>query len=572
MRARTRMRFATGLGCVGMLALVGCMGIPTSGPVEPGEVVLPEPDTAIPMPFGPVNDASPMEIVNGFLAAAAVGVYDDYETALEFLTGTAANQWKPRAGITIYENEAPVPRVIEREGIAALSVESVATVDDAGRYTESATDAPVKLDLTLNQDGAGQWRITGVPDGVLMRWSDFVSSHREVAVYFATPDGSVLVPEMRWFAASKVVDGAVQALVGGPSPWLRDGVRTGVPDGVRPPAGVTIDEDNVLTVRLTSDLAGTPDAQERSLLQAQLKATIASTHAVVSDIKVTINDELSEAVDAPDLIINPSSDGGPYVLVTAADGVAALAQVSGGEAQPVADAAPLTGLRAASPALSLDGSVRVVLDDGRRVVLLPLEGAEPQELFPGTALLPPSVDRHGWIWTSESESAGVLTAVSASGEPPVEIAADWLAGRQVRSIRVSRDGARVAVAYQSPDGPSVIEVAAIVRDEEGRPQGLGEARLVVGAALTDVVEVSWLDEATLAVLGTGPGADTPAAYTVPLGGRSQMRPALPGATGIAAAPGALYVVDAAGELLLLRGEASTWTLVADEVRDPAFPG
>jgi hypothetical protein len=555
------------------------MGIPTSGSVEPGEVVLEEPGAAIPIPFGPAEDASAEEIVHGFLAAAAVGVYDDYATAMEFLTGTAANGWDPRAGITIYDDEVPNVNVIEREGVAALSVGSIATVDESGRYTESWTDAPVKQNITLNQDGAGQWRITGVPDGVLMSWTDFESSHRAVGVYFATLDGQTLVPEVRWFFESRRLDGAVQALVAGPSSWLRDGVRTGVPEGVRPPAGVTIDDDDVLTVQLASDIAGTPDTQDRSLLQAQLKATITSTREVVSDIKVTVNDELSEAVDAPAPTVNPSPSGGPYVLVTGADGVAVLAEVRAGEAQPVADAAPLVGLNASSPAISLDGSIRVVLDDAQRLVLLPLDAGEPQVLFPlegaepqvGTSLLPPSVDRHGWVWTGERLSAGVLTAVSATGEV-LEVPTGWLADREVRSIRVSRDGARIAVAYQSPDGPSVIEVAAIVRDEDGRPQGLGEARLVVGAALTDVVEISWLDESTLAVLGAGQAAEGPMAYTVPLGGRSEVRPALPDAQGIAAAGEALYLVDASGELLLLRGEASTWTSVVAGVRDPTFPG
>jgi hypothetical protein len=572
MRARRRSRLVTGLGCAGVLALAGCMGIPTSGTVEPGEVVLEEPGAAIPIPSGPSEDASAEEIVNGFLAAAGAGVYDDYATALEFLTSTAANGWNPRAGITIYDEE-PIVRVLEGQEVAALSVGTVATVDDAGRYTESSTDAPVKLDLTLNQDGAGQWRISDLPDGVLMSWTDFESSHRAVGVYFAALDGETLVPEVRWFFESKRVDGAVQALVAGPSEWLRDGVRTGVAAGVRSPAGVTIDDDDVLSVTLTSDIAGTLDPQDRSLLQAQLEATIAATRAVVSDIKVTVNDELSEAVEGPEPVIDPPPGSGPYVLVTGGDGVDALAEIRGGEVQVLADAAPLAGLTASSPAISLDGSIRVVLDAAQRLVLLPLEGAEPQVLHEGASLLPPSIDRHGWVWTGERLSAGTLTAVSASGEDPVEVPVDWLADREVRSIRVSRDGARLAVAYQSPDGPTVIEVAAIVRDADGRPQGLGEARLVVGAALTDVAEISWLDESTLAVLGKGQGVENLTAYTVPLGGRSEARPALPAAQGIAAALEALYLVDADGELLLLRGEASTWTSVADVVvRDPAFPG
>lgn len=571
-RSLARTRLAAGLACAGVLALAGCMGIPTSGPVEAGEVVLPEQGTSIPIAYGPTVDASPEEIVNGFLRAAAVGVYDDYATAMEFLTGTAAKQWRPRTTITIYDTGVPQVRMVESDGVAAVSVEASATVDDAGRYTESPPDAAaVKQDLVLGQNGAGQWRITDLPDGVLMSRSGFETSHREVGIYFATLDRAALVPEMRWFAESKLLDGAVQALVAGPSPWLRDGVVTGVPDGVRPPAGVLLDSDNTVTVNLTSNLANPADSQDRSLLQAQLVATINSTHVAFKGVRVTVNDQSSEAVETLNLPVDPAPTGGPYVLAAGTDGTTVLAEVTGGEVVPVEGAAPLTGLVASSPAVSLDGTIRAVLDGGQRLVVLPPDSAPPVEVHAGTALLAPSVDRYGWIWTGERQSVGALAAVSASGEV-VPVTADWLAGREVRSVRVSRDGSRIAVAYQSPAGPSVIEVASVVRDDDGRPQSLGEERLVVGASLTDVTEVAWLDAATLAVLGTGAGAEIPTAYTVPLGGRTSMKPTVAGARGIAAAPETLYLVDETGSLLLLRGQTSTWTAVVTGVRDPVLGG
>lgn len=561
---------ATAVACAGLLALTGCMGIPTSGPVQEGEVQLSEPDSVIPMPTGPRAGATPEEIVNGFLAAAAVGVYDDYQTAMEFLSVPARGEWVPWASTTVYGTSDPDVDVDEEEGIAVVTVEPVATVDDGGRYTEAAGGTPMPLALSLTQS-AGEWRITDLPDGVLMSYNGFVDSHREVGIYFASLDGQVLVPEMRWFQRSKVVEEAARALVEGPSPWLRDGVRTGVPGGVTPPlAGVMIDDANVLTLNLSSDIAGTPEVSERNLLQEQLAATLAGTRAVISDITVTLNGRpWAPTSDVPDLVVNPAPASGPFVLVDDADGVSYLAEIANGEAVPVPDVAPLTGMRASSPAVSLDGAIRVVLDDRQRLVLLPAEGGDPTTIHEGTALLPPSVDRHEWVWTAEQFPTAGLTAVSASGEVQ-EVPADWLVGREVRSVRVSRDGVRVAVAYQSPEGPSVIEVAAIVRDEDGRPQGLGAGRLVVGASLDDVVEVSWLNESTLAVLGTGAGVDALTAYEVPLGGSSTSKAAQPGAVDIAATPERIYLADEVG--VLRRNQANTWTLVVDGVRDPAFPG
>lgn len=570
-RHRAWPAMASALTCVGVLALTGCVGIPTSGPVEEGEVVLPEQDDAIPIPTGPREDATPEEIVKGFLAASAAGVYDDYQTAREFLSGGARTDWDPWASTTVYGTADPVVRVDEPDAVALVTVEPVATVDDAGRYTESATGTDVlPLSFSLAQS-AGEWRISELPDGVLMSYTSLESSHREVGVYFASLDGQVLVPEMRWFQRSKIVEQATRALIEGPSPWLRDGVRTGVPAGVSPPlAGITIDGANVLTLNLTSDIAGTPSVEDRDLLQEQLTATLAGTQKVISGITVTLNGRpWAPTSDVPQLEVNPTPTSGPFVLVDDADGVSTLTEVLNGKLVPVADAAPLTGLRAESPAVSLDGSIRVVLDGRRRLMLIPPDSGEPTPLVEGTALLPPSVDRYGWTWTAEELPATGLTAVSASGEV-LDVAADWLAGREVRSLRVSRDGVRVAVAYQSPEGPSVIEVAAIVRDGDGRPQSLGAERQVVGASLVAVDEISWLDEGTLAVLGMGAGVEAPTAYEVPLGGRTSSKPLQPGAVDIAATPERIYLADVDG--VLRRSQASTWTPVVTGVRDPAFPG
>lgn len=566
-----RARRHAGLVAAGLataLALAGCMGMPTSGPVEGGDVVVPEPENAIPIPSGPVEGATPEVIVKGFLAAAAAGVYDDFETAKSFLTAPAAQKWRPQAATTLYLTQDPTVRIAQAERSASVTVEPVGTVDDAGRYTEEAEGASLQLPLTLAQV-RGEWRISGLPDGILMSLNSFQGAHRPVRIYFASPDGRQLIPEQRWFLASRVVPEAAKALVDGPSPWLRDGVTTGVPEGVRLLySGITL-EDTVLTVGLASDIGKAPDVEQRNLLQAQLEATMASANTGVTDIKVTINDQPWEPSGVPDLVVDPAPSRGPYVLARDDAGSSVLAEVVDGKVVPVADAAPLGGLLASSPAVSQDGTVRVVLDAGHRLVLVPPDGAQLRTLVDGTALLAPSVDRFDWAWTGERSSAGTLVAVSAAGER-VPVAADWLSGRQVRSVRVARDGARVAVAYQNADGRSVVEVAAVVRDAQGKPQRLSGDRLVVGASLTDVTEVSWLDETRLAVLGVGPAGTTPSAYYVPLGGPSEGKATQSGLANIAAMPDRLYAADDEGRLL--RFQLNTWAEVAEGVRDPAFPG
>jgi hypothetical protein len=581
MGARTCRRSAALSALGAVVVLGGCMGIPTSGEVHSAEVAVQEPDTAIPVPAGPAADATPDQIVQGFLAAVGAGVYDDYETARKFLTGEAASTtsgWTPDADTTVYSQTPDIE--LRENGDVLVSVDAVATVDKGGRYVESSPGARPQLTFDLDEEAPGQWRIAGLQDGVLMDLPTFRNTHREMRVYFASPgaDNKLLVPELRWFPVNRVVHDAVYALVDdGPSTWLRDGVVTGVPEGVElSNNGVVGPVDGVVTVNLVSNVSDQPERDDRNLLQAQLDATIGRRPGtMVTDINVTLGGSLWEPSTVPDLESDPSTAAGPFMI---ADGTVAglpeevdvLAELREGEVVPVEGAAPLTGLVATHPAVSLDGQVMVVLDGATRLMLVPSDGTQAQPLLAGTELVAPSIDRFGWIWTGEA-TTGALRAVTSSGQV-VEVAAGWLEGREVRSVRVSRDGARVAVAYQGPDGGWVIAVAAVIRDENDVPQSLSDDPLGVGQSLIDVAEVSWLDEVTLAVLVYGQDAEEPTVYEVPLGGPTEPMPLLDGAAGIAATKDRLYLVTDDGVLMSRQG--ATWTEAAGgvEVEYPVFPG
>src|SRR5690606_21780345 len=131
-----------------------------------------------------------------------------------------------------------------------------------------------------------------------------------------------------------------------------------------------------------------------------------------------------------------------------------LGVVDGGVVQPLADAAPLDGLDANSPAIGLDGALRVVLDGSRRLMVLPTDGGEPEELMVGQGLIPPSIDRFGWIWTGDEQVPGEVLVVR-DGVDPAALEADWLAERTVRGLRVARDGSRVAIISTATDVPGV---------------------------------------------------------------------------------------------------------------------
>ncbi len=576
--SRTRAAGA-GVGLVAVLvALAGCVGIPTSGPIATGSPAPDDEDLPIPLAALPQRDDTPEGIVTGFFNAARAGVFDDFGVAREFLTRTADGSWDPWERLLVTASDPELS--LEGDTVVAV-VELAGSVDRAGVFEEAPPDSEVTLSFGMERNLAtNQWRIADLPSGIVIRDSAFDASFSPVPVYFATPDWQLGVPELRWLPKQTLLRETVRAVFAGPSPWLADGVATAAPAlGSQVEVGDQ-GADGKVTIDLPAEVYQESWAGERrGRLQAQLEATLISgrLRGVVSSVSLTVASpngpqpfNLQADDEVPSLVIDPPPRSGPFAIV---DGV--VAEIGGDAPEPVADLAPLTGLAAPNhPATNADGTVWVLLDGTTRLVLLPSGSGEPEELWVGQDLLPPSVDRFGWIWTGERFSDGTLVAIAPDGTQ-VPVAAPLLADRQVRSMRVSRDGARIAIASEDADGRTSIQVASIVRatDESAEPRALGDGALTVGASLTKVTELAWSTEQTLAVLGVGAGSEQQALHQVTVGGRTVLLQVVAERTvGLAAARGSegIYVVDADGVLRLLRG--SSWVEVTTGVTDPVFPG
>ena len=568
MRARNRWVSTAAAALAAVLLLAGCVAIPTSGPVQRGDVVVREAGRAFLQGNDPEPGDSPEGIVSGFLRAGAAGlsVADQFTVARKFLTDSAAGEWDPRAQVLIYPEKSGGPKIESRpDGTVLVTVPVKAKVDSSFQYTEVKPGAQEEIVFELTRDANGEWRISHLDDGVVMSPSNFTVLYRRVPIYFPSTHGSQLVPDVRWFPSENTASYAVSALLEGPAPWLRDAVRPGVPEGTTLSASsVTISNSLQASVDLASDVREGADV---NLLQAQLDATLKRLPGVKT-VAVSIGGVPWPADDVPQLERDPQPVNGPYLL--SGDQLALLDR---GTVVPVEDAAPLTGLDARYPALSLDERTRVVLGGASQLLLLPEGGAAPVTLLTGSNLIPPSVDRFGWTWSGERASNGVLTAVLPTNEV-ASISAEMLDGRVVRALRVARDGARVAIAHTDGAGLGlVIDIAAVVRDDSGRPQLLGENALQVGASLDAASELVWVDEATLAVLGASGTLSAPAVHLVPLGGQTEVLPLMDRTLGIAAGRGdrSLYLVDEDGALTARQSTSWVPTGVTG-VRDPTFPG
>ncbi|QGQ20923.1 hypothetical protein GC089_06215 [Cellulomonas sp. JZ18] len=543
------------LTAVAVAALAGCVALPTSGPVTAGDGEVREPEGIVVLAQGPQADAGPAEIVEGFLLAGAAEVTGDFAVAREFLVGQAREEWDPTAGAVV-----ATTRQFEVTGDAQVNVEvSVeGKLDPGGRFTETSADARESLRFELVEDADGHWRIAHAPDGLLLTPANLDQQYRPVKLWFLTPDADMLVPEVRWFSQRSLQTAVVKALLAGPSPWLRDSVRTAVPAGVELEPEAVLLEGGVAEVSLQP--AQAVQEADRGLLLAQLEASLRPLGVASVQVRaggVVLRSGAQTLPTAPPRGELEVLTGGRVVTLT------------DGQVTPVEDLAPVDG--AAPQALAHGaGGVHVALADPGTLVTVAAPGQVREVLASGTALAAPSVDRHGWVWTARSPTAAPLVAARPGG-PVVDVTGDWLAGRTVQALRVSPDGTRVAVVSAGADGVT-LDVAGVVRDEAGAPLRLGQQPVRVGAQAVPTTSVVWVDEVTLAVLAEDEAGTVP--VLVPLSASSSPLPAVAGAVALAAERGdrTLHVVTSEGELL--RYDGRTWVAVPGVagVTGAAFPG
>lgn len=562
MRRATRTRAVVAVASV-VLALTACVGIPTGGPVTVGRgEEVREQDRVDVLAQGPQSDADPARIVEGFLLASDAEATGDFDVTREFLAADERTEWDPGAD-TIVASATKVEQTGDAQVTVSLTVK--AKVDAAGRYLEVPADALETLRYELVQDARGAWRISHAPDVLVVNARRFKQQFRETSLYFLTPDSKMLVPEVRYFRDRNVPTAVVRALLAGPSTWLQDSVTSALPPGTElKPEAVSFESGGV--AEMTFEPARAVQEADRGLLLAQLEASLRPLGVTTLVVRAGAGGAPLEGV--PDRL--PIPDPGELEILVDGQSLRLVGE------SPVAvdDVLPVQGARPASPARSPDGSVRVALADASTLVAVPVDGTGQRTLFTGPALAAPSVDRFGWVWTASGSGAGHLNAVLLDGTS-VEVTADWLAGRTVQAVRVSRDGTRVAIVSRGPDGVT-LEVAGVVRDGGTVPLLVGPG-VGAGASLTPVAGASivWVDDVTLGVLADGDAGATP--YLVPVGGGSTPLAAVADAVELAADRGArsLYVVTADGDLR--RHEGGTWVPVPGvtgvlDVAGAAFPG
>ena len=484
------------------LLLSGCSGVPTSGPVErvsadPGHF-----NSGVeiaPAPPGP--NASPVEVVEGFLHAQA-SWQPQYEVARAYLTAEASQRWRPEAGVRVYAEGNPV---VATDTSATLRAPLVGTVDAAGAYRQST--GSLDQDFGLVKDAAGHWRISNPPEGLTISEYLFASAFSRVIPYFFEPGGRWLVPDPRYFPrGSQAYDGAVRALLEGPTDWLEPAVQaTTVRASL---AGVTVSSAGVAAITLRGT-GPEPDAAARIALLTQLTRTFGQFETVTA-VEVMWEGAAEAWTVAPygrtiPVGAFPDSDPAPRQgsrqLFAVTDGVLVRAMEGGGGNANLVVAPGITS--AVTAAVRSDAvSAAAVTQDRTAVVVGPLSENSSQTVLTGVGLRRPDFDRQGllWVnddqgdwWLQDADGAWRQLDTSAFGEGTVE------------TFKIAPDGIRVAVIVQRPSGEQVLGVARIDRTGAVTVGSWRELSVATtSVASTSVIDVGWRTaDSLLALVGEG---------------------------------------------------------------------
>lgn len=580
------------------LTLTGCAGLATSSAVHAEQPIS---NAAVPdldvQALEPVAGQSPREVITGFLLAGE-SLDGDYGVARKYLTAAASAAWRPTGGATIVTGESDF-RFRGSGSQRGVSAVRQATLDPTGHVTESVPAARTTASFGVAKVGSA-WRISTVPAG-FRPWisdSEFQRVFTARPVYYPAANSRVLVPDMQWYPDAGLATAVSRAVLATPLPWLRPVLRSPSQSGIHLAINaVPVDRNTgVATIDLNPSVLSTDD-RTRMALWAAMTATL-TTVPGVTRVQLTVAGNRLTAAGLPSAPLVASDLGYQVVLPAGAGPILRKGSVlswpgSGGLSRrpdgsgdtPVA--LPSVGPDYYDIASDSSGSTVAALSTDRRSLGLWIGRAPHVVPFFAANLSRPSFTGKvvmvagigGAPRPAKASSAGVWavdTSLSPSKLRARALAVPWLRRSTVLALKVSGEGARVAMIVRAPDGSSTLRVAGLIRDRSGAPTGLATP-VTMPVGVTSLADVAWLSDSSLAVLGSNKPADGRAARAsqvvqVPLGGESELVTAPGGVQEVVApgtGPGDVFVVDPRGGVWSREG--ANW-LRQSGIGDVAAPG
>ncbi|MFJ9608304.1 LpqB family beta-propeller domain-containing protein [Kitasatospora sp. NPDC101176] len=535
----TEPRFTAVAGMVlGALLASGCAAMPDSGGISKVELSQGAADRNLQArvyPVAPAKGAKPRALLTGFLDAVTAD--EGYETARKYLTEEAAATWNPDAGIQVLAAATPnLPSgqdVTDTDTMVSASVtgQVIARIDEKQSYVLVDGQRDISSDFTFVRQKDGEWRIDKLPAGVIMNETNFRNSYRQVDRFFYTsPDPSavsagkadqeVLIADPIYLRRRiDPLTMAAKALVAGPSNWLAPVARTAFPSGARVDR-VTVDDSRVAHVQLGG--ADTTDGVACRRMATQLFYTLADQGKGQVERLELKGQRGSCAVSRSDVQgTGPGALAGPppaqQYYQRADNGVLMVTEeqrngdpVRGVLGKPQPAGKPALG----TVAVNRDGSwAAAISGDGHQLYSVPLSDnavALPEPVL-GTpvrtadkedGLASPSWDGRGDLWVVD-RNPQAPRVVMVRGNKAYPVPVEKLDGQTVQAMKISSDGARVALVVKTAGVPSRSLMFGLVV-HGGTPEA-PTAKIVglrrAAPSLTDVVSVSWAEADQLLVLG-----------------------------------------------------------------------
>ncbi|MEB4615451.1 LpqB family beta-propeller domain-containing protein, partial [Leucobacter sp. M11] len=533
-----------------LVTLTACQGIPATGPVTKGLSNLNTGDEeVIYEPNAPVPEMSQEDIVLGFLQAGSSSK-DDYAIARKFLTPAYSSDWTPSNGVIV--DDGTREPVADGGGTVTVAVQALSFVDDRGsmRIAEPGGSVPLRFEL---EQVSGEWRIAAASTEIVLDRSTFTTLYGQHNIYFQAPATGALVPDARWFPTRATTStNIVTELLAGPAEPLDQGVLT---SGF--PSGTTLVAESVPVVnnRAHIDLsveALAADAQATELIRKQLAASLQSVSGV-SEFLLTVD---QSAFNEGDVILDSRSRY-PKVqntsLVMRED---TIGEYNGTSIRPIGELGELiVAQKPDAVSLSFDGETAAILKGG--VVSL-LDDFGVHAVDDREKLIAPSIDQQGYVWTVPAGAPNEIHA-TLLGTAQLQLTGSWIAGGEIRALRISRDGSRAA-ALLDVGKKSVVSLAGVLRDEAGNPTGFSEA-VQIASFDGEAIDLDWIDEGRVAVALAGDG-NGGGGSRVAIAGLGLFPSESPIAKNIVSVAGAnsrsqLRILDDTGALYAPRG--STWS-------------
>lgn len=443
-----------------LVVLSGCVGVPTSGPVERvGPLGGSEQDKGINVAAQPPMDGASAEaILEGFFSATESSG-DGYAVARQYLTSEAAEAWHPESGITIYDSTQQA-RVVTNDGTAILEAPVVGRIDGRGHFTATREDSfSHNFGLTRVD---GQWRISNPGSGVLMSSRRFKRSYQSVLVAFLNSAGNRLVFEQAFFPQTSVgADQAVNALLSGPSSWLSPVVSSALPSEVTT-SGSYVDQDSVAHIALSPE-AENLSAEQRTQAVAQILVTLQSVE-VVSGVTITVNNHVLSVpgADSHGVVRTGAIESfipDREVVVNDVYGVrdGVVVQISDSNSEQITPVGGVFGMAWSDQPGEIATTwaadrIGVVSSDRARAYLAATWAGGEHLVYQGEGLVRPQFDARGSFWLGEtggSESALVRIGMDGAVDRCVltDLGERWLTGfalspDRTRVVVIASDGTR----------------------------------------------------------------------------------------------------------------------------------